>query len=35
LKKKPSQKRGGGVAQVVGCEFKPQYWKERQKKKPK
>jgi hypothetical protein len=30
LKKNPSQKRVGGVAQDIGPEFKPQY---RQKKK--
>jgi hypothetical protein len=26
-KKKPSQKSAGGVAQGVGPEFKPQYWR--------
>jgi hypothetical protein len=28
-KKKPSQKRAGGVAQGVSPEFKPQYWKKK------
>jgi hypothetical protein len=27
--KKPTQKRAGGVAQGVGFEFKPQYWKKK------
>jgi hypothetical protein len=27
LEKKPSQKRAGGVAQIVGSEFKSQYHK--------
>jgi hypothetical protein len=31
--KKPSQKRGGGVAQGIGPELKPQYCKKRKKKK--
>jgi hypothetical protein len=30
-KKNPSQKKSGGVAQGVGLEFKPQYWKKKQK----
>jgi hypothetical protein len=34
LKTKPSQKRAGGVAQGVGLEFKPQYYK-KQNQKPK
>jgi hypothetical protein len=29
LKKKPSQKRAGGVSQDVSPEFKPQYWKKK------
>jgi hypothetical protein len=29
LKKNPSQKRAGGVAQGVGPEFKPQYCKKK------
>jgi hypothetical protein len=29
--KNPSQKRAGGVAQVVGPEFKPQYCKKKKK----
>jgi hypothetical protein len=33
LRKNPSQKRAGGVAQVVGPEFKPQYHKKMEKKK--
>jgi hypothetical protein len=32
-KKNPSQKRAGGVAQGVGSEFKPQYWKKKKKRK--
>jgi hypothetical protein len=32
--KKPSQKRAGGVPQGVGLEFKPQYRKEKKKKRP-
>jgi hypothetical protein len=32
-KKKSHNKRAGGVVQGVGPEFKPQYWKERKKKK--
>jgi hypothetical protein len=35
LEKNPSQKRAGGVAQGVGPEFKPQYWKKKTKKIPK
>jgi hypothetical protein len=31
LKKKPSQKKAGGVAEGVGPEFKPQYQKEKKK----
>jgi hypothetical protein len=31
LKKKPSQKRDGGVAQGVGPEFKPQYHKKKKR----
>jgi hypothetical protein len=34
-KNKPSQKRAGGVAQGVGPEFKPQFWREKKKKKNK
>jgi hypothetical protein len=30
-KKNPSRKRDGGVAQSVGLEFKPQYWKKKKK----
>jgi hypothetical protein len=30
LKKNPSQKRASGVAQDVGPEFKPQYWKRKE-----
>jgi hypothetical protein len=30
LKKNPSQKRAGGVAQGVGPEFKPQYHKKQE-----
>jgi hypothetical protein len=33
LKKKPSQKRAGGVSQGEGTEFKPQYYKKQKKKK--
>jgi hypothetical protein len=33
LKKYPSQKRTGGVAQSVGPEFKPQYHTQKKKKK--
>jgi hypothetical protein len=29
----PSQKRVSGVAQVVGPEFKPQYWKKKEERK--
>jgi hypothetical protein len=31
LKENPSQKRAGGMAQGVGPEFKPQYWKKKKK----
>jgi hypothetical protein len=31
LKKNPSQKRAGGVAQGLGPEFKPQYRKKKKK----
>jgi hypothetical protein len=33
--KNQSQKRGGGVAQGVGPEFKPQYCKKKKKEKRK
>jgi hypothetical protein len=29
--KNPSQKRDGGVAQGIGCEFKPQYHTKKKK----
>jgi hypothetical protein len=32
--KNPSQKRAGGVAQVVDLEFKPQYRKKKKKSLP-
>jgi hypothetical protein len=32
LKKNPSQKRAGGVAQGIGPEFKPQYCAKKKKK---
>jgi hypothetical protein len=35
LKKNPSQKRAGEVAQGIGPEFKPQYWQKKKKKKKK
>jgi hypothetical protein len=35
LKKYPSQKRTGGVAQSVGPEFKPQYHTQKKKKERK
>jgi hypothetical protein len=33
ISKNPSQKRAGGVAEGVGPEFKPQYWKKKKKRK--
>jgi hypothetical protein len=35
LKKKPLRKRVDGVAQGVGLEFKPQYYKKKKKKERK
>jgi hypothetical protein len=34
-KKKPTQKRAGGVAQGVDPEFKPQYYKKKKKERKK
>jgi hypothetical protein len=31
-RKKPSQKRAGGITEGVGSEFKPQYWKKKKAK---
>jgi hypothetical protein len=34
ISKKPFTKRAGGVAQGVGPEFKPQYWKKKKERDP-